>query len=172
MRTLTQLLEADEQQSNNQDQNNNNDQQDNKNKSVKMDAGTCKVWPAFNTTVKGWIKVMSGQEEAKDSFFDGGFLIPTNIQSLAGNSQAKTATLSKQLDSACKVSIIEYSNDYMFLIDGIKPSYVSTGWDKNKGPKIADVIKAMKQEGAAKADQQNNDKQGNDNGNNDNGGTM
>ena len=72
-------MEAEDQQNNNQnngqnnDQNNDQDQQDNKDKSVKDDAGTFKQWPAFETTVKGWIKVMSGQEEAKDSFFDEGF---------------------------------------------------------------------------------------------------
>ena len=163
MKSLSEIvLEAEDQ---NQDQ-----QQDQKNKSVKVDAGTCKIWPAFNTTVKGWIKVMSGQEEVKDSFFDGGFLIPTNIQALGGNAQAKAATLSKQIDAQCKVSIIEYSNDYMFLIDSIKPSYVSTGWAKDKGPKIADVIKAMKEEGAKKAETNKQDT--NDNGNNDNSGTM
>lgn len=153
-----------------EDQNQDQQQQDPKNKAVKVDAGTCKVWPVFNTTMKAWIKVMSGQEEVKDSFFDGGFLIPTTIQALAGNAQAKSATLSKQLDAQCKVSIIEYSNDYMFLIDGLKPSYVSTGWAKDKGPKIADVIKSMKEEGAKKADA--NKQQSNDNGGNSNSGTM
>lgn len=164
------IVEADENQ--NQDQQQDNNQQDNKNKSVKVDAGTCKVWPVFNTTVKGWIKVMSGQEEVKDSFFDGGFLIPTTLQALGGNTQAKTATLSKQLDQSCKVAIVEYSNDFMFLIDGIKPSYVSTGWSKSKGPKIADLIKSMKAEAQSSNDNEQQNKEGNDNGNNDNNGTM
>ena len=173
MKSLSELiLEADDQ--NNQDQNNQDNNQDNKNKSTKIDAGTFKTWPTFNTTVKAWIKVMSGQEEAKDSFFDGGFLVPTSIQGLAGNTQAKTATLSKQLDSACKVAIVEFSNDYSFLIDGIKPyGYMSTGWSKGKGPKIADVIKSMKAE--AKPSNSDNDKNNNDNDNGDNannGGTM
>lgn len=182
MKSLSELiLEADDQNNqnaNNQDQNNNSNNnsdnnQDNKNKSTKIDAGTFKSWPVFNTTVKGWIKVMSGQEEAKDSFFDGGFLVPTSVQGLGGNTQAKTATLSKQLDNACKVAIVEFSNDYAFLIDGIKPyGYVSTGWSKSKGPKIADVIKSMKAEAKPdSSDNKNNDNEGNrDNANN--GGTM
>lgn len=164
MKSLSELiLEVDNNQ--NQDQNNNQDNnQNNKDKSVKVDAGTYKQWPAVNTTVKAWIKAMSGQEEAKDSFFDGGFLVPTSIQGFAGNTQAKTATLSKQLDSACKIAIAEFSNDYAFIIDGIKPyGYVSCGWSKTKGPKIDDIVKQLKQA------QQTNKTDNKDNGNNDNG---
>ena len=179
MKSLSDLiLEAEDQQNgnnqNNDQQNNNQDQQDNKNKSVKGDAGTFKQWPSFNTTVKGWIKVMSGQEEVKDTFFDGGFLVPSSISGLSGNTQAKTAILSKQLESSCKVAIAEFKNDFMFVIDGLKPyGYVSTGWTKDKGPKIADIIKSMKAEAKPSNDNKNNE--GNDNGNNDNGssgGTM
>ena len=178
MKSLSDLiLEAEDQQNNNQNndqQNNDQNQQDNKNKSVKGDAGTFKQWPSFNTTVKGWIKVMSGQEEVKDTFFDGGFLVPSSISGLSGNTQAKTAILSKQLESSCKVAIAEFKNDFMFVIDGLKPyGYVSTGWAKNKGPKIADIIKSMKAEAKPSNDNKNNE--GNDNGNNDNGssgGTM
>ena len=178
MKSLSDLiLEAEDQQNNNQNndqQNNDQNQQDNKNKSVKGDAGTFKQWPSFNTTVKGWIKVMSGQEEVKDTFFDGGFLVPSSISGLSGNTQTKTAILSKQLESSCKVAIAEFKNDFMFVIDGLKPyGYVSTGWTKNKGPKIADIIKSMKAEAKPSNDNKNNE--GNDNGNNDNGssgGTM
>ena len=178
MKTLSDLiLEAEDQQNNNQNndkQNNDQNQQDNKNKSVKGDAGTFKQWPSFNTTVKGWIKVMSGQEEVKDTFFDGVFLVPSSISGLSGNTQTKTAILSKQLESSCKVAIAEFKNDFMFVIDGLKPyGYVSTGWTKDKGPKIADIIKSMKAE--AKPSNDNNNNEGNDNGNNDNGssgGTM
>lgn len=180
MKKLTELLlEADNQQDNqnnnqNNTQDNQNNQQDDKNKSVKIDAGIFKIWPSFNTTVKGWIKVMSGQEEVKDTFFDGGFLVPSSISGLSGNTQAKTATLSKQLESSCKVAIAEFKNDFMFVIDGLKPyGYVSTGWAKDKGPKIADIIKSMKAE--AKPSNGNKNNEGNDNGNNDNGssgGTM
>ena len=178
MKSLSDLiLEAEDQQNNNQNndqQNNDQNQQDNKNKSVKGDAGTFKQWPSFNTTVKGWIKVMSGQEEVKDTFFDGGFLVPSSISGLSGNTQAKTAILSKQLESSCKVAIAEFKNDFMFVIDGLKPyGYVSTGWTKDKGPKIADIIKSMKAEAKPSNDNKNNE--GNDNGNNDNGssgGTM
>lgn len=184
MKKLTELLlEADNQQGNNQNNNQNNqdnsqnsqdNNQQNNDKSVKVDAGTFKIWPSFNTTVKGWIKVMSGQEEAKDTFFDGGFLVPSNISGLSVNTQSKTATLSKQLDSGCKVAIVEFKNDFMFVIDGLKPyGYVSTGWAKDKGPKIADIVKSMKAEAKSSNDDKNNG--GNNNGNNDNGsasGTM
>lgn len=177
MKSLSELiLEADDQNQNNQNQgnNNNNDNQGNKNKSVKGDAGTYKAWPVFNTTVKGWIKVMSGQEEVKDSFFDGGFLVPTSVQGLGGNTQSKVATLSKQLDSQCKVAIVEFSNDYCFIIDGLKPyGYMSTGWSKGKGPAIADVIKSMKSENTSNNSDNDNKNNGNkDDGNNSNGGTM
>ena len=159
MKSLSELiLEADDQNQNNQDQgnNNNNDNQDNKNKSVKGDAGTYKAWPVFNTTVKGWIKVMSGQEEVKDSFFDGGFLVPTSVQGLDGNTQSKVATLSKQLDSQCKVAIVEFSNDYCFIIDGLKP-----------------YGKSMKSENTSNNSDNDNKNNGNkDDGNNSNGGTM
>lgn len=142
---------------------------DTKNKPVKGDAGTYKQWPTFNTTIRGWIKTMSGQEEVKDTFFDGGFLIPTSIQGLGGNTQSKSAILTKQLDSTCKVSISEFSNDFMFLIDGLKPyGYVSTGWSKGKGPGISDIIKSMK---AAATENNNSNDNGNDN-NNSTSGTM
>lgn len=188
MKSLSELiLEADENQNNNSNgQNNNNNSnndnsnndnsnnnQDNKNKSVKGDAGTFKTWPVFNTTVKGWIKVMSGQEEVKDSFFDGGFLVPTSVQGLNGNTQAKSATLSKQLDNSCKVAIVEFSNDYCFILDGLKPyGYMSTGWSKGKGPAIADVIKQMKAESKPDNTQNNNGNKDNGNKSNDNNGTM
>lgn len=177
MKSLSDLiLEAEDQQNNNQnnDQNNDQGQQDNKNKSVKGDAGTFKQWPVFETTVKGWIKVMSGQEEAKDSFFDGGFLVPTTIAGCIANTQAKTATLSKQLDSTCKVLITEFSSDFSFLLDGLKPyGYQSSGWSKTKGPKIADIIKSMKAEAKASNNSEENKNNDNkDNGNSNNGGTM
>lgn len=185
MKSLSDLiLEAEDQQNNNQnngqnnnqnnDQNNDQDQQDNKNKSIKGDAGTFKQWPAFETTVKGWIKVMSGQEEAKDSFFDGGFLIPTTVAGCVTNTQAKVATLSKQLDSTCKVLITEFSSDFSFLLDGLKPyGYQSSGWSKTKGPKIADIIKSMKAEAKSSSNSEENKNNDNkDNGNSSNGGTM
>ena len=176
MKSLSELiLEAEDQQNSNQDnQNNQDNQQDNKNKSVKGDAGTFKQWPAFETTIKGWIKVMSGQEEAKDSFFDGGFLVPTTVAGCVANTQAKTATLSKQLDSTCKVLITEFSSDFSFLLDGLKPyGYISSGWSKSKGPKIGDVIKAMKAEAkAGNSEDKNNNNDDKDNGNSNNGGTM
>ena len=180
MKTLSELILEAEDQQNNQDNNQNNNQgnnqdqqQDNKNKSVKADAGTFKQWPVFETSIKGWIKVMSGQEEAKDSFFDGGFLVPTTIAGCVANTQAKTATLSKQLESTCKVLITEFSSDYNFLLDGLKPyGYQSTGWSKSKGPKIADVIKLMKAEAKSGNSEENKNNNSNDNGNNNNGGTM
>lgn len=170
MKSLSDLiLEADEQQ---QDQQQDN-QQDNKDKSVKADAGTFKQWPAFETTVKGWIKVMSGQEEAKDSFFDGGFLIPTTVAGCVANTQAKVATLTKQLDSTCKVLITEFSSDFSFLLDGLKPyGYQSSGWSKSKGPKIADIIKSMKAEAKSSNSEENKNNDNKDNGNSNNGGTM
>lgn len=170
------ILEAEDQQNNNQNndqQNNDQNQQDNKNKSVKGDAGTFKQWPVFETTVKGWIKVMSGQEEAKDSFFDGGFLIPTTIAGCVANTQAKVATLTKQLDSTCKVLITEFSSDFSFLLDGLKPyGYQSSGWSKTKGPKIADIIKSMKAEDKSTNSEENKNNDNKDNGNSNNGGTM
>ena len=177
MKSLSDLiLEAEDQQNNNQNndqQNNDQNQQDNKNKSVKGDAGTFKQWPAFETTVKGWIKVMSGQEEAKDSFFDGGFLIPTTVAGCLANTQAKTATLAKQLDSTCKVLITEFSSDFSFLLDGLKPyGYQSSGWSKSKGPKIADIIKSMKAEAKSGNYEENKNNDNKDNGNSNNGGTM
>lgn len=177
MKSLSDLiLEAEDQQNNNQNndqQNNDQNQQDNKNKSVKGDAGTFKQWPAFETTVKGWIKVMSGQEEAKDSFFDGGFLIPTTVAGCVANTQAKTATLTKQLDSTCKVLITEFSSDFSFLLDGLKPyGYQSSGWSKSKGPKIADIIKSMKAEAKSGNSEENKNNDNKDDGNNNNGGTM
>lgn len=170
MKSLSDLiLEADEQQ---QDQQQDN-QQDNKDKSVKADAGTFKQWPAFETTVKGWIKVMSGQEEAKDSFFDGGFLIPTTVAGCLANTQAKVATLTKQLDSTCKVLITEFSSDFSFLLDNLKPyGYQSSGWSKTKGPKIADIIKSMKVEAKSGNSEENKNNDNKDNGNSNNGGTM
>lgn len=177
MKSLSDLiLEAEDQQNNNQNndqQNNDQNQQDNKNKSVKGDAGTFKQWPVFETTVKGWIKVMSGQEEAKDSFFDGGFLIPTTIAGCVANTQAKVATLTKQLDSTCKVLITEFSSDFSFLLDGLKPyGYQSSGWSKTKGPKIADIIKSMKDEAKSSNSEENKNNDNKDNGNSNNGGTM
>lgn len=180
MKSLSKLiLEAeDQQQNNNQDTDNNqngqDNQQDDKNKSVKGDAGTFKQWPAFETTVKGWIKVMSGQEEAKDSFFEGGFLVPTTVAGCLANTQAKTATLTKQLDSTCKVLITEFSSDFSFLLDGLKPyGYQSSGWSKTKGPKIGDIIKSMKAEAKLSNNSEENKNNDNkDNGNNNNGGTM
>lgn len=177
MKSLSDLiLEAEDQQNNNQNndqQNNDQNQQDNKNKSVKGDAGTFKQWPVFETTVKGWIKVMSGQEEAKDSFFDGGFLIPTTIAGCVTNTQAKVATLTKQLDSTCKVLITEFSSDFSFLLDGLKPyGYQSSGWSKTKGPKITDIIKSMKTEAKSGNSEENKNNDNKDNGNSNNGGTM
>lgn len=180
MKSLSELiLEAeDQQQNNNQDTDNNqngqDNQQDDKNKSVKGDAGTFKQWPAFETTVKGWIKVMSGQEEVKDSFFEGGFLVPTTIAGCLVNTQVKNATLSKQLDSTCKVLITEFSSDFSFLLDGLKPyGYQSSGWSKAKGPKIADIIKSMKAEAKSSSNSEENKNNDNkDNGNSNNGGTM
>lgn len=180
MKSLSELiLEAeDQQQNNNQDTDNNqngqDNQQDDKNKSVKGDAGTFKQWPAFETTVKGWIKVMSGQEEVKDSFFEGGFLVPTTIAGCLANTQAKNVTLSKQLDSTCKVLITEFSSDFSFLLDGLKPyGYQSSGWSKTKGPKIADIIKSMKAEAKSNSNSEENKNNDNkDNGNSNNGGTM
>ena len=174
MKSLSELiLEAEDQQNNNQD-NNQNTQQDDKNKSVKGDAGTFKQWPAFETTVKGWIKVMSGQEEVKDSFFEGGFLVPTTIAGCLTNTQTKNTTLSKQLDSTCKVLITEFSSDFSFLLDGLKPyGYQSSGWSKTKGPKIADIIKSMKAEAKSSSNSEENKNNDNkDNGNSNNGGTM
>ena len=175
MKSLSELiLEAEDQQNNNQNnQDNQDNQQDNKNKSVKGDAGTFKQWPVFETSVKGWIKVMSGQEEAKDSFFDGGFLVPTSITGCLANTQAKVATLTKQLDSTCKVLITEFSSDFSFLLDGLKPyGYQSSGWSKTKGPKIADIIKSMKAEAKAGNSEDNKNNGNKDNGNSNNGGTM
>ena len=178
MKSLSDLiLEAEDQQhgnnQNNDQQNNDQNQQDNKNKSVKGDAGTFKQWPAFETTVKGWIKVMSGQEEAKDSFFDGGFLVPNSIAGCVTNTQAKTATLAKQLDSTCKVLITEFSSDFSFLLDNLKPyGYQSSGWSKTKGPKIADIIKSMKAEAKSGNSEENKNNDNKDNGNSNNGGTM
>lgn len=173
MKSLSELiLEAEDQQQNN-NQNGQDTQQDDKNKSVKGDAGTFKQWPAFETTVKGWIKVMSGQEEAKDSFFEGGFLVPTTVAGCLANTQAKTATLTKQLDSTCKVLITEFSSDFSFLLDGLKPyGYQSSGWSKTKGPKIADIIKSMKTEAKSTNSEENKNNDNKDNGNSNNGGTM
>ncbi len=166
------ILEADDQQ--NQD-NNNQDNQDNnnQNKAVKGDAGTYKEWPSYKTTMRGWIKVMSGQEEVKSSFFEAGFLVPITVQNV--NANAATATLEKQLDNECIVKISEYKNDYMFSIMGLKPyGYASTGWTKGKGPQISDIIKNMKAE-LKNSNNNNDNKNGNDGNNNDNGnsgGTM
>ena len=152
------------------------DQQNNKNKPVKSDAGTFKKWPAFETTVRAWLKVMSGQEEVKDSFFDDGFLVPTTIAACLTNTQAKVATLTKQLDSTCKVLITEYTSDYSFLLDDLKPyGYQSTGWSSKNGIPIADVIKLMKSEAKSGNSEENKNNDNKDNGNNDNGssgGTM
>ena len=116
---------------------------------------------------------MSGQEEAKDSFFDGGFLIPTTIAGCVANTQAKVATLTKQLDSTCKVLITEFSSDFSFLLDGLKPyGYQSSGWSKTKGPKIADIIKSMKAEDKSTNSEENKNNDNKDNGNSNNGGTM
>lgn len=168
MKSLSELiLEADQENSQNNDQNpdqsqDQDNQQDNKNKPVKGDAGTYKEWPVFKTTMKGWIKVMSGQEEAKDTFFSGGFLVPTLPQVV--DAKAAAATLSKQLDTQVTVKVSEFKNDYMFTIIGTKPGYVSAGWAKGKGPAIADMIKSMK------AELGNKNTEGNDNGDNSDGG--
>lgn len=166
MKSLSKLiLEADQNNQNSdqqQDQNQDNSQQDNKNKPVKGDAGTYKEWPVFKTTMKGWIKVMSGQEEAKDTFFSGGFLVPTVPQVV--DAKAAAATLSKQLDTQVTVKVSEFKNDYMFTIIGTKPGYVSAGWAKGKGPAIADMIKSMK------AELGNKNTEGNENGDNGDGG--
>lgn len=168
MKSLSELvLEADQNQSNNQgaDQQQGNDNQDNnQNKPVKTDAGTFKEWPVFKTTMRGWIKVMSGQEEAKDTFFSAGFLVPTIPQIV--DAKAAAATLSKQLDTQVTIKVSEFKNDYMFTIIGTKPGYVSAGWAKGKGPAIADMIKSMK----AEVNNKNNDNNDNDNGNNGNNG--
>lgn len=163
MKSLSELiLEADENQP--QDNQQDNAQQDNKNKPIKTDAGTFKEWPVFKTTMKGWIKVMSGQEEAKDTFFSAGFLVPTVPQIV--DAKAAAATLSKQLDTQVTIKVSEFKNDYMFTIIGTKPGYVSAGWAKGKGPAIADMIKSMK----AELGNKNNDNENNGNGSNDDGG--
>ena len=116
---------------------------------------------------------MSGQEEAKDSFFDGGFLVPNSIAGCLANTQAKTATLAKQLDSTCKVLVTEFSSDFSFLLDNLKPyGYQSSGWSKTKGPKIADIIKSMKAEAKSGNSEENKNNDNKDNGNSNNGGTM
>lgn len=163
MKSLSELIfEADQDNNKNPDQNQDNNQQDDKNKPVKGDAGTYKEWPVFKTTMKGWIKVMSGQEEAKDTFFSGGFLVPTLPQVV--DAKAAAATLSKQLDTQVTIKVSEFKNDYMFTIIGTKPGYVSAGWAKGKGPAIADMIKSMK------AELGNKNTEGNDNGDNGDGG--
>lgn len=163
MKSLSELiLEADQDNQNSDQQQGNDNQDNNQNKPVKTDAGTFKEWPVFKTTMKGWIKVMSGQEEAKDTFFSGGFLVPTVPQIV--DAKVAAATLSKQLDTQVTIKVSEFKNDYMFTIIGTKPGYVSAGWAKGKGPAIADMIKSMK----AEAGNKNNDS--NDNGSNDNGG--
>lgn len=173
MKSLSELiLEADQDnqsQDQSQDNNQDNSQQDDKNKPVKGDAGTYKEWPIFKTTMKGWVKVMSGQEEAKDTFFSGGFLVPILPQTV--DAKAAAATLSKQLDTQVSIKISEYKNDYMFTIIGTKPGYISTGWAKGKGPRISDMIKSMKAELGNK-NTEGNDNGSNDNGGNSNGGTM
>lgn len=163
MKSLSELiLEADQDNQNSDQQQGNDNQDNNQNKPVKTDAGTFKEWPVFKTTMKGWIKVMSGQEEAKDTFFSAGFLVPTVPQIV--DAKVAAATLSKQLDTQVTIKVSEFKNDYMFTIIGTKPGYVSAGWAKGKGPAIADMIKSMK----AEAGNKNNDS--NDNGSNDNGG--
>lgn len=163
MKSLSELiLEADQDNQNSDQQQGNDNQDNNQNKPVKTDVGTFKEWPVFKTTMKGWIKVMSGQEEAKDTFFSAGFLVPTVPQIV--DAKAAAATLSKQLDTQVTIKVSEFKNDYMFTIIGTKPGYVSAGWAKGKGPAIADMIKSMK----AEAGNKNNDS--NDNGSNDNGG--
>lgn len=166
MKSLSELiLEADQDnQNSDQQQGQDNNQQDNKNKPIKTDAGTFKEWPVFKTTMKGWIKVMSGQEEAKDTFFSAGFLVPTVPQIV--DAKAAAATLSKQLDTQVTIKVSEFKNDYMFTIIGTKPGYVSAGWAKGKGPAIADMIKSMK----AEAGNKNNDNNDNGDGSNDDGG--
>lgn len=164
MKSLSELIyEADQNEQSSDQQNQDNSQQDNKNKPVKGDAGTFKEWPVFKTTMKGWIKVMSGQEEAKDTFFSAGFLVPILPQ--VADAKASAATLAKQLDTQVTVKVSEFKNDYMFTIIGTKPGYVSAGWAKGKGPAIADMIKAMK------AELGNKNTEGNENGNNDNDGS-
>lgn len=163
MKSLSEvILEADQDNNQNPDQNQDNNQQDDKNKPVKGDAGTYKEWPVFKTTMKGWIKVMSGQEEAKDTFFSEGFLVPTLPQVV--DAKAAAATLAKQLDTQVTIKVSEFKNDYMFTIIGTKPGYVSAGWAKGKGSAIADMIKSMK------AELGNKNTEGNDNGDNGDGG--
>lgn len=164
MKSLSEMIyEADQNEQSSDQQNQDNTQQDDKNKPVKSDAGTFKEWPVFKTTMKGWIKVMSGQEEAKDTFFSVGFLVPTVPQVV--DAKASAATLSKQLDTQVTVKVSEFKNDYMFTIIGTKPGYVSAGWTKGKGPAIADMIKAMK------AELGNKNTEGDGNGNNDDNGS-
>lgn len=165
MKSLSELiLEADQDNQNSDQQQGNDNQDNNQNKPVKTDAGTFKEWPVFKTTMKGWIKVMSGQEEAKDTFFSAGFLVPTVPQIV--DAKAAAATLSKQLDTQVTIKVSEFKNDYMFTIIGTKPGYVSAGWAKGKGPAIADMIKSMK----AEAGNKNNDNENNGNGSNGDGG--
>jgi hypothetical protein len=154
------LFEADEQQGDDQNQ-------DQKNKPVKGDAGTFKVWKPVSCTMRGWLKTMSGQEEVKDSFFEGGFLVPMDATAISTDANVKSATLSKQLDTSVKCTIVEYKNNFSFYLFGTKPGYVSSGWNTNSGGGISTIVKNLTANSQQKQEQ-NQDK-GNDNTNN---GTM
>lgn len=154
------LFEADEQQADDQGQ-------DQKNKPVKGDAGTFKVWKPVSCTMRGWLKTMSGQEEVKDNFFEGGFLVPMDAAAISTAANAKSATLSKQLDASVKCTIVEYKNNFSFYLFGTKPGYVSSGWNTNSGGGISTIVKNLTTNSQQKQEQ-NQDK-GNDNANN---GTM
>lgn len=154
------LFEADEQQGDDQGQ-------DQKNKPVKGDAGTFKVWKPVSCTMRGWLKTMSGQEEVKDSFFEGGFLVPMDAAAISTAANVKSSTLSKQLDASIKCTIVEYKNNFSFYLFGTKPSYVSSGWNTNSGGGISTIVKNLTANSQQKQEQ-NQDK-GNDNTNN---GTM
>lgn len=154
------LFEADEQQGDDQGQGQ-------KNKPVKGDAGTFKVWKPVSCTMRGWLKTMSGQEEVKDGFFEGGFLVPMDAAAISTAANVKSATLSKQLDASVKCTIVEYKNNFSFYLFGTKPGYVSSGWNTNSGGGISTIVKNLTTNSQQKQEQ-NQDK-GNDNANN---GTM
>lgn len=155
------LFEADEQQGDDQGQ-------DQKNKPVKGDAGTFKVWKPVSCTMRGWLKTMSSQEEVKDSFFEGGFLVPMDVTAISTAANAKSATLSKQLDAAVKCTIVEYKNNFSFYLFGTKPGYVSSGWNTNSGGGISTIVKNL----TANSQQKKEDTQNKDDNSNANNGTM
>lgn len=151
------LFEADEQQADDQGQ-------DQKNKPVKGDAGTFKVWKPVSCTMRGWLKTMSGQEEAKDNFFEGGFLVPMDAAAISTAANAKSATLSKQLDASVKCTIVEYKNNFSFYLFGTKPGYVSSGWNTNSGGGISAIVKNLTANSQQKKEQNNNDNSNANNG--------